>query len=181
MKKFTVGLITTMVLAVVIGGGVIIADDDKAEIEESVSLSARAFEGGGCDALHTCFLSGSSQVLIKDDQTRGIKGFVHLTSVKGPVVSGVIRHAVSMTVFNIAINEGSDGNVGTLTGGVSGVDSGALNDWKILTGSGHMNIVADESAGTIVLTLDTTTGTKTFFFGGDSLAGFPFAVVEISD
>ena len=177
MKKFTVGLITTMVLAVAIGGGVIIADDDKAEIEESVSLSARTFSGGGCDLEHVCFLSGSSQVLIKDDQTRGIKGFVHLTSV-GPLPLGVIDNAVTITVFNIAISEGSDGNVATLTGGVRGVSG----DWGILTGlSSAATIVADESAGTIVLTLDTTTGTKTFTFFGDSSAGFPFAVVEISD
>ncbi len=171
MKKFAVGLITTMVLAVVIGGGVILANDGKAKIRESVSLSARTFPGGGCDALHVCFLSGSSQVLILDGQAQPIKGFVHLTSVKG----GVIDNAVTITVTSIAISEGSGTKVATLTGGVRGV----VGDWDILTGFNHVTIVADEAAHTIVLTLDTGTGTKTFTFSGDSIAGFPFAVVDI--
>ena len=92
MKKIVIGLITTVVLAVVIGGGVIIADDGEAEIEESVSLSARTFEGGGCDASKVCVLSGYSHIMILDDQTEPIKGFVHLTS--RPVFGGPLNKAV---------------------------------------------------------------------------------------
>ncbi len=172
MKKFAVGLITTMLLTVVIGGGVILANDGKAKVRESVSLSARTFSGGGCDALHTCFLSGFPQELILDGQAQPLKGFVHLTSVKG----GEIDNAVTITVTSIAISKGSGTKVATLTGGVPGFSG----DWDISPFFTDATIVADEAARTIVLTLDTFTGTKTFTFSGNSPGGFPYAVVDIS-
>ncbi len=178
MKKFAVGLITTMLLAVVIGGGVILANDGKGKIKESVSLSGRAFPGGGCDGGHTCFLSGFSQVVedLEDDLTR-VLGIVQLTSV--PRFGSEFDNAVTISVASIVISEEPGGKVATLRGGVRGV----VGDWPIVSGFGIVIIEVDEAAQTIDLIIGTDNPevTKDFFFGGFHIpSGIPFAFVDIS-
>ena len=189
MRKLVVGLFATILFAVLLVGGVALADDGP-EIEESVSLSGFTNVSGGCDPEQVCVLQGFVAELELNDQTRVLR---HVTFSQATLPQGDITKAVNIVVRSLAISEGDDGKVATLTGIVR-ADFGFVPSLRDLVVNPtppplfffdqDVTIVADEAAQTIVLTLDTdgdNGGPITYTFSGTDQQGFPLAIVKIED